>query len=178
MSSKQSSSDNASPSPQDLLKLSKIPGNESCADCQVPKPQWVDVAQGVFICIQCAGIRRSNISVTICRVKSLNLDRWNQAEYQHVSSLGNLIVNRRLEAKLDSETKSQFVHSGNSKLMETFIVSKYVHRVWAQDDRNTKSEHDEDPIMSDDRDHIITTRDQMITPSGHHHQPMINFLHY
>ena len=42
-----------------LNKLVLLQGNDECADCRAPEPTWASVAQGVFVCTQCAGVHRS-----------------------------------------------------------------------------------------------------------------------
>lgn len=39
----------------ELIKLSTEPGNNICADCGFPDPEWVSLNLGIFICIQCSG---------------------------------------------------------------------------------------------------------------------------
>uniref|UniRef100_A0A672HUL1 ArfGAP with dual PH domains 2 n=1 Tax=Salarias fasciatus TaxID=181472 RepID=A0A672HUL1_SALFA len=53
-----------------LLGLVKQPGNDRCADCGAPGPDWASCKLGVFVCLQCSGTHRSLST----RVKSLLLD--------------------------------------------------------------------------------------------------------
>ena len=48
--------------------------NNFCCDCHMVCPEWVSVNNGVFLCIQCAGIHRS-YGVNISFVRSLTLDK-------------------------------------------------------------------------------------------------------
>ena len=41
-----------------VVRLSKLPGNNKCADCKVDNPKWASVNIGIFLCVQCAGIHR------------------------------------------------------------------------------------------------------------------------
>ncbi|KAL0415536.1 UNVERIFIED_CONTAM: ADP-ribosylation factor GTPase-activating protein AGD3 [Sesamum latifolium] len=43
--------------PIDALK--KMPGNDKCADCGAPEPDWASLNLGILICIECSGIHRN-----------------------------------------------------------------------------------------------------------------------
>uniref|UniRef100_A0A672HUG5 ArfGAP with dual PH domains 2 n=1 Tax=Salarias fasciatus TaxID=181472 RepID=A0A672HUG5_SALFA len=43
-----------------LLGLVKQPGNDRCADCGAPGPDWASCKLGVFVCLQCSGTHRPN----------------------------------------------------------------------------------------------------------------------
>lgn len=47
--------------------LTKVLGNEKCADCGAPEPDWASLNLGVLICIECSGIHR-NLGVHISKV--------------------------------------------------------------------------------------------------------------
>lgn len=73
-----------------------LPGNDDCADCGCPRPDWASVNQGVLLCIDCAGVHRS-LGAHVSKVKSLRLDSWKPEEAsQLLSKGGNAEVNRRL----------------------------------------------------------------------------------
>jgi len=35
-----------------------VAGNDACADCGTPSPEWCSINLGVTLCIDCAGIHR------------------------------------------------------------------------------------------------------------------------
>lgn len=45
-----------------------IPGNEKCAECEAPSPEWASLNLGILVCIECSGAHR-NLGVHISKVK-------------------------------------------------------------------------------------------------------------
>ncbi|XP_029944580.1 arf-GAP with dual PH domain-containing protein 2 [Salarias fasciatus] len=68
-----------------LLGLVKQPGNDRCADCGAPGPDWASCKLGVFVCLQCSGTHRSLST----RVKSLLLDFFEDDVVESMKSKGN-----------------------------------------------------------------------------------------
>ncbi|MQL96056.1 hypothetical protein Taro_028720 [Colocasia esculenta] len=50
--------------PIDLLR--KVTGNDICADCCAPEPDWASLNLGVLVCIECSGVHR-NLGVHISK---------------------------------------------------------------------------------------------------------------
>uniref|UniRef100_A0A3B4EY39 ArfGAP with dual PH domains 2 n=1 Tax=Pundamilia nyererei TaxID=303518 RepID=A0A3B4EY39_9CICH len=57
-----------------LLDLVQQPGNNLCADCGAPDPDWASYTLGVFVCLNCSGMHRNLPAVS--KVKSIRLDHW------------------------------------------------------------------------------------------------------
>ncbi|XP_078161466.1 ADP-ribosylation factor GTPase-activating protein AGD4-like isoform X1 [Carex rostrata] len=71
-----------------------IPGNEKCAECEAPSPEWASLNLGILVCIECSGAHR-NLGVHISKVRSLTLDVkvWDPVVIDLFQSLGNTFSN-------------------------------------------------------------------------------------
>lgn len=74
--------------------LRKIPGNDFCAECSAPEPDWASLNLGILLCIQCSGLHR-NLGVHISKVRSITLDVkvWEPTILDLFSALGNAYCN-------------------------------------------------------------------------------------
>ncbi|XP_012848093.1 PREDICTED: ADP-ribosylation factor GTPase-activating protein AGD3 isoform X1 [Erythranthe guttata] len=103
--------------PIDVLK--KVCGNDRCADCGAPEPDWASLNLGVLVCIECSGVHR-NLGVHISKVRSLTLDVkvWEPSVLNLFQSLGNTFANSVWEELLHSNGVFQ-VDLGPSGLYRT-----------------------------------------------------------
>ena len=51
--------------------------NKNCFDCGSASPQWASVNNGLFICMNCAGIHRG-FGTHVSQVRSLQMDNWTE----------------------------------------------------------------------------------------------------
>ncbi|XP_078802369.1 arf-GAP with dual PH domain-containing protein 1 isoform X3 [Oryzias latipes] len=70
-----------------LLELVQRPGNNVCADCSAPEPDWASYTLGVFVCLNCSGMHRNLPSVS--KVKSIRLDYWDSSLVEFMQKRGN-----------------------------------------------------------------------------------------
>ena len=62
-----------------IARIRSLPGNDKCADCGSPDPEWLSVNLGILICIKCSG-RHRELSVQYSRIRSLTLDKMKTPE--------------------------------------------------------------------------------------------------
>ncbi|KAJ8759370.1 hypothetical protein K2173_006890 [Erythroxylum novogranatense] len=120
--------------------LRKISGNELCAECSAPEPDWASLNLGIVLCIECSGVHR-NLGVHISKVRSLTLDVkvWEPTILELFQSLGNAYCNSVWEGLL--MPGSERVREPNSTSIkkpcpkddfhckEKFIQAKYADKV-------------------------------------------------
>jgi len=108
-----------------------IPGNEVCADCGASDPQWASINWGVVVCIECSGIHRS-LGVHITKVRGVKLDVWEPEILKVMAELGNNIVNKILEGKLEGRQKPG--PEADRALKEVWIKDKYREKLFVNKD--------------------------------------------
>ncbi|XP_004373631.1 arf-GAP with coiled-coil, ANK repeat and PH domain-containing protein 2 isoform X2 [Trichechus manatus latirostris] len=125
--------DSASESKEKLLKgesalqrVQCIPGNASCCDCGLADPRWASINLGITLCIECSGIHRS-LGVHFSKVRSLTLDTWEPELLKLMCELGNDVINRVYEAKVEKMGIKK-PQPGQRQEKEAYIRAKYVER--------------------------------------------------
>ncbi|XP_062222685.1 ADP-ribosylation factor GTPase-activating protein AGD2-like [Phragmites australis] len=122
--------------------LRNIPGNDSCAECRSPDPDWASLNLGILICIECSGAHR-NLGVHISKVRSLRLDVkvWEPVIMDLFRALGNDYANSIWEALLPKEDQGMDESNGAIlfiekpkpsdafSIKERYIQSKYVDKL-------------------------------------------------
>ncbi|KAL6634790.1 hypothetical protein ACP70R_027461 [Stipagrostis hirtigluma subsp. patula] len=122
--------------------LRNIPGNDSCAECRSPDPDWASLNLGILICIECSGAHR-NLGVHMSKVRSLRLDVkvWEPVIMDLFHALGNDYANSIWEALLPKEDQGMdesdgailFIEkpkpSDAFSIKERYIQTKYVDKL-------------------------------------------------
>ncbi|XP_060690756.1 arf-GAP with coiled-coil, ANK repeat and PH domain-containing protein 2-like isoform X2 [Hemiscyllium ocellatum] len=114
-----------------LQRVECIAGNTYCCDCGQSDPRWASINLGITLCIECSGIHRS-LGVHFSKVRSLTLDSWEPELLKVMCALGNNVINRIYEAKVE-EMNCKKPNAGDSRLeKESWIKAKYVEKKFVQ----------------------------------------------
>lgn len=76
--------------------LRSLPGNQQCADCSIPNPDWASVTYGSLYCLVCSGRHRS-YGVQTSFVRSVDMDAWTHQQVLAVLEGGNAQLEGFLE---------------------------------------------------------------------------------
>lgn len=133
--------------------LREVPGNDHCAECGAPDPEWASLNLGILVCIECSGIHR-NLGVHISKVRSINLDVkvWEPTVLDLFQALGNTYCNSVWEELLlpqndSSQGSNSFpsISKPSNKavthLKEKYIQAKYVEKLFLNKEGTTSSNH-------------------------------------
>ncbi|KAK9052640.1 hypothetical protein SSX86_029270 [Deinandra increscens subsp. villosa] len=131
--------DSMNNNPEDRVSsiLLEIPGNDLCAECSAPEPDWASLNLGILMCIECSGVHR-NLGVHISKVRSINLDVkvWEPSVMELFQNLGNTYCNSIWENLLqnNSEDGSNTIAVKKPsprdafQQREKYIIAKYVEK--------------------------------------------------
>lgn len=104
-----------------LAVRSRKEGNQYCADCGVPSPEYVNITIGTFICEVCADIHRSTSKR---QVKDIFAGPLSSGDIRRMEAVGNEVANRRFLATWNPDEIPQPDRSNRQELRE-FLWLKY-----------------------------------------------------
>ncbi|KAM8804998.1 arf-GAP with coiled-coil, ANK repeat and PH domain-containing protein 2 [Eudromia elegans] len=114
-----------------LQRVQCIPGNAACCDCGLADPRWASINLGITLCIECSGIHRS-LGVHFSKVRSLTLDSWEPELLKLMCELGNDVINRIYEARLEKVGVKKPQAGSQRQEKEAYIKAKYVERKFVE----------------------------------------------
>ncbi|KAJ4379972.1 Protein gts1 [Didymella sp. IMI 355093] len=111
---------------QELIKT--VPGNGTCADCGAKNPGWASWSLGVFLCMRCAALHRK-LGTHISKVKSLSMDKWDNAQVDNMKRIGNAESNKTYNPR-GAKAHIPIDVDEVDGAMERYIRQKYEQRVF------------------------------------------------
>jgi len=108
----------------DILALSQLPHNSTCADCGSEDSEWCSTNLGTFICLQCSGVHRS-FGTHVSQIRSVRLDKWNPSQVNFMAATGNVKANQIWEYSVPT-TLERIKPTSNRKQRETWLTLKYL----------------------------------------------------
>ncbi|CAH8597389.1 unnamed protein product [Schistosoma haematobium] len=112
-----------------IQSIRSAAGNDFCADCGAPEPDWASLNLGAMVCISCSGIHRQ-LGTHISRIRSLHLDEWSTESVTVMSAIGNTLANSVWEAAapVNAGNLRKPNPSSSREEKEIWIRAKYQHR--------------------------------------------------
>ncbi|EPY52060.1 centaurin ADOP ribosylation factor GTPase activating protein family [Schizosaccharomyces cryophilus OY26] len=105
------------------------PENSLCADCGSTKDvTWCSINIPVILCIECSGVHRS-LGCHISKTRSLLFDSFPQQLKLLLSRVGNSVVNRVFEARINSFSGKPFPDS-DTGMKAVFAKKKYAEHAF------------------------------------------------
>ena len=116
------------------------PGNRQCCECDAGDTTWAVLDYGILICINCAGAHRA-LGSHISKVRSTELDDFDESLFLWFESLGNKKNNERWEAELPA-TMLRPSNQGPECIRRWWLRAKYdeMRFLAGSEDRDTSHE--------------------------------------
>ena len=115
--------------PSALETVRGVSGNDACADCGAPAPDWASLNLTALLCLRCSGAHRA-LGCQVSQVRSLTLDvrAWDAAALECFQLGGNARLNALLEVRMDALHKPR--PDAAPEALAAFAVAKYAERRW------------------------------------------------
>lgn len=103
------------------------PENRECFDCGAKQPRWASTNLGIFFCLRCAGIHRS-MGTHISKVKSTNMDAWEESMIQVMEHIGN--TRGRVLYEYNMPQSARVTSSTDTLVVERALRAKYEKKTY------------------------------------------------
>ena len=136
-----------------ICEIQKLPGNQFCADCRKPNPDWLSVNLGILVmgykfrfkvfklficrtkstpvtvCLNCSGLHRK-LGVNYSKIQSIELDNLGTASLLIARKVGNELFNEAYEG---TDTGMDKPNAESSQMTrDNFITRKYIDKAYVQ----------------------------------------------
>jgi len=108
-----------------IRELSSINANKYCFECGQRGPTWVNVSEGAFVCMMCAGLLRGLNPPH--RVKSISMSTFTQEEIEKLRNYGNEENSRIWLGLYDGQVKFQ---PRDNDEVKHYLIQKYENKKW------------------------------------------------
>lgn len=111
--------------------LKSVEGNNVCADCGAPDPDWASINLGILVCLECSGVHRS-VGAHISKVRSTTLDTkaWEPELVLFMTKIGNRRFNDIYEANITGAGYTKPTPDSERSLRERYIRAKYADKLF------------------------------------------------
>lgn len=99
----------------------RLDGNLHCADCSFPRPEYINLTIGTFICDKCAEVHRSTSNR---RIKDMYGDDITEQDVRRMETVGNDVANRKFLAIWDPKEFPE-PNRRDKEAMREFLWLKY-----------------------------------------------------
>jgi ribosomal protein L37AE/L43A len=102
-----------------IVELS--PGNQVCADCSTPNPEYLNLTIGTFVCEQCADVHRTSSNR---RIKDMFGRELTSDDVHRMREVGNDVANRKFLARWNPREFPE-PNPADKEMLREFIWLKY-----------------------------------------------------
>ncbi|KAG7227665.1 hypothetical protein INR49_029426 [Caranx melampygus] len=129
-----------------LLDLVRQPGNNMCADCGAPDPDWASYTLGIFVCLNCSGMHRNLPDVS--KVKSIRLDLWEDSLVEFMREREILLPEPFLRSASLPSSTSHSKQTACDVLKDQWIRAKYERREFTGENNYIHQVYNKDTFES------------------------------